>query len=385
VEPDAPTPDLSRTKEALARPVGRSVGVTVLAVLAVLYTLYFARDFLLPVVFALLLDFFFSPVVRALARWRIRPPLGAGIVILSLIGLVGLGAFELSEPVERWAERAPETVATAERKLKALLKPLERVSSTAAQVERATAGVGERQQPTQVVVQGPSLLSRVFGTTQRLVIAVLETLILLYFLLASGDLFLQKLLKVLPDVDDKHTAVQVARKIEASISTYLLTAFAVNVGEAIVVAGTMWLIGLPNPLLWGALVIVLEFIPYIGAAMITVVLALAGLTTFDGIGQAMLAPAAFLLINIVQGNLISPMLHGDRLTLNPVAIVVGLAFWWRVWGIPGAFVAVPLLAALKIICDHVAVLAPVGTFLGQRDERERRTMVRESSAPAAGA
>ena len=348
-----------------------------LAVLAVVYTLFFARDFLLPVVFALLLDFFFSPVVRALARWRIRPPLGAALVLLSVIGVVGVGMYELSDPVQRWANEAPETVATAERKLKALLKPFERVSTTAAQVEKATSTVTEEQPPTRVVVQGPSLISRVFGTTQRFVVAAIETLVLLYFLLASGDLFLQKLLNVLPRFDDKQTAVQVARKIEASISTYLLTAFAVNVGEAIVVAGTMWLIGLPNPLLWGAMVVVLEFIPYIGAGIIAIVLALAGLTTFETVGQAMIAPAAFLAINIVQGNIISPMLHADRLTLNPVAIIVGLAFWWRVWGIPGAFVAVPLLAAFKIICDHVPALAPVGEFLGERDARERRALVRE--------
>jgi predicted PurR-regulated permease PerM len=381
-EPGAPVPDLERTKRAIERPASRSIGVTVLAVLAVLYTLYFARDFLIPIVFALLLDFFFSPVVRALARWRIRPPLGAGIVVLGVVGLVGLGAYELSEPVERWAAQAPQTVATAERKLKALLKPLERVSSTAEQVERATT-VGDRP-PTRVVVQGPSLLSRVFGTTQRFVVAVIETLILLYFLLAAGDLFLQKLLKVLPNWDDKHTAVQVARKIEVSISTYLVTAFAVNVGEGLVVAGTMYLIGLPNPLLWGALVVVLEFIPYIGAGVIAIILALAGLTTFDSVGQAMLAPALFLGINVVQGNVVSPMLHADRLTLNPVAIIVGLSLLWRVWGIPGAFVAVPLLAAFKIVCDHVAVLAPIGEFLGGRDERERRTIVREASAPAPG-
>ena len=348
-----------------------------LAVLAVLYTLFFARDFLLPVVFALLLDFFFSPVVRALARWRIRPPLGAALVLLSVIGVVGVGMYELSDPVQRWANEAPETVATAERKLKALLKPFERVSTTAAQVEKATSSVTEEGPPTRVVVQGPSLISRVFGTTQRFVVAAIETLVLLYFLLASGDLFLQKLLNVLPRFDDKQTAVQVARKIEASISTYLLTAFAVNVGEAIVVAATMWLIGLPNPLLWGAMVVVLEFIPYIGAGIIAIVLALAGLTTFETVGQAMLAPAAFLAINIIQGNIVSPMLHADRLTLNPVAIIVGLAFWWRVWGIPGAFVAVPLLAAFKIICDHVPALAPVGEFLGERDARERRALVRE--------
>ncbi len=377
VEPDAPVPDLRRTGRAMARGRGRSFGVTVLAVLAVLYTMHIARDFLLPIVFALLLDFFFSPFVRALTRFRIRPPLGAAVVVFGLIGVVSLGVSQLSEPMQGWAARAPAALDTAQEKVRGLLKPLERVSNTAEQVQRATT-LGPDEPVERVVVQGPSLMSRVFGTTQRLVVAILETLILLYFLLAAGDLFLQKLVKVLPNVADKQKAVQIARKTEASISTYLLTATAVNVGEGIVVAIAMHLLGVPNPLLWAALVVVLEFIPYIGAAAIVLVLTLVGLTTFDSVGQALLPPAVFLGINVVQANVVSPMLLADRLTLNPVAIIVGLSFFWRVWGIPGAFLAVPLLATFKIICDHIAALAPIGEFLGQRDVRERRTIVRST-------
>jgi predicted PurR-regulated permease PerM len=376
VEPGAPTPDLEKTGRALERPRTRSVGVTVLAVLAVFYTLYFARDFLMPIAIALLLDFFFSPVVRALARFRIRPPLGAGLVIVTSVGVFTLGVYELSGPIQRWVTRAPETVATAQAKLGRVLQPLERVTTTAQQVERAT-NMGT-QTSTTVVVRGPSLLSRIFGTTQRLVAGTLQVIILLYFLLAAGDLFLQKLIKVLPQVENKKTAVQIARKTERSISTYLLTAAAVNVGEGIVVAVAMYLLGMPNPLLWGAMVVVLEFIPYLGAAAMVAILTLAALTVYDSVGRALLVPAVFIAINVVQGNLVSPLLLGQRLTLNPVAIFVGLGFWFWIWGIPGAFMAVPLLAAFKIFCDHIESLAPVGEFLGQRDEGERRATVRLS-------
>lgn len=378
VEPGAPTPDLARTGDALETARVRSLGVTVLAVLAVLYTMYFARDFLLPIAFALLLDFFFSPFVRFMARWKIRPPLGALVVLLLLIGLTTLAVYELSGPVQRWAAQAPQTIETVQGRLRELASPLERVSATAQQVERATASVGG-DRPETVVLEGPSLASRLFGTTQRLVGAILQVLLLLYFLLASGDLFLQKLVKVLPRVRDKQAAVQIARKTEGSISTYLLTAAAMNVGEGIVVAGAMWMLGMPNPILWGVLAATLEFIPYIGALAVTVILALAAFTVFDATGQALLVPATFVAINIVQGNFLAPLLHGDRLLLNPVAIFVGLAFWWWIWGIPGAFIAVPLLAVMKIVCDHVAPLAAFGEFLGQRDERERRTILREGA------
>jgi predicted PurR-regulated permease PerM len=375
VEPGAPTPNLSSTTAALGTFRARSLGVTILAILALLYTLYFARDFLLPIVIALLLDLLFSPVVRAFTRVRISAPLGAAIVVLGLLGLVSFGAYELSTPVERWVTQAPATLATAEARIKKLTKPLERVRRTAEQVETATSGAAPPK-ATEVVVRGPGLVARVFGTTQRFVAGSLEVLILLYFLLAAGDLFLQKLVKVLPQLGDKRTAVQIARKAESSISTYLITALAVNVGEGIVVAFVMYLLGMPSPALWGALVALLEFVPYLGALTSIVVLTVAALTTFDSVTHALLIPASFLAINLIQANLVSPLLYSRRLTLNPVALFVGLAFWWWIWGIPGAFVAVPLMATFKIFCDHIDALAPIGEFLGQRDEEERRETLR---------
>lgn len=383
VEAGAPRPDLRATGLAVARDETRSLGVTVLAALAVLYTLYFARDFLRPIAFAILLDFFFSPFVRLLTRWRMRPPVGAAIVLLTLIGLLAVATYQLTGTMRSWATLAPETIAEAQEKLQGVFGSIEQVGETAARVEQVT-GQGE-EEPERVVVEGPSFVSRVFGTTQRLATGTLEVLVLLFFLLAAGDLFLQKLVKVLPNVRDKQAAVQVARKTESSISTYLLTAAAVNVGEGIVVAGAMYLLGMPNPLLWAVLVTFLEFIPYIGAAVIAVLLALVALTTFDTPGQMLLPPLVFIAINVVQGNFVSPLLLADRLTLNPVAVFVGLAFWWWIWGIAGAFIAVPMLAAFKILCDHVTPLAAVGEFLGQRDVRERRSIIRadERGPPAA--
>jgi predicted PurR-regulated permease PerM len=376
VEAGAPRPDLAKMGQAMDSTRGRSAGVTTLTVLALLYTLYFARPFLLPIVVALLLSFLFSPVVRALARFRIPPPVSAGLIILALLGSVGFAGYELSGPVQRWAASAPQTVATAQARIRTVLQPLERASRTAAQVERSAGAVAGPDQAREVVVRQPSLIARVFGTTQRFLVTALEVLILLYFLLAAGDLFLQKLIKVLPNVRDKRKAVEIARKTEASISTYLLTTFAITFTEGVVVALAMWALGMPNPLLWGALVVVLEFIPYLGALIMTVILTLAALTVFDTVGQALLVPGAFLLINVIQGNFVSPMLMGHRLALNPVALLVGLTFWFWIWGLPGAFIAVPLLATFKIFCDHIESLAAVGEFLGMRDQTERRAIVR---------
>jgi len=373
--PGAPPPDLNAVGRAIASRRGQVLEGTLLTVLAVLYTLYFARDFLIPIVFALLLNFLLSPVIRLLGRWRVPAPAGAALVVVALVSAFGAGMYQLAGPAQRWALTAPQSFTKAQGKLRGIIRPVEQVSKN---VEQAANAVGDQtgKRPQVVIQQGPSLSSRLFGTTQKVVAGILEVFILLYFLLAGGDLFLQKLIKVLPHFNDKVKAVEIARATEAAVSAYLSTALLVNIGEGTVVALVLWLLGMPNPLLWGAMVTCLEFVPYLGALTAVVVLTVAALTTFDTVGQALLIPGSFLAINLLQANLVTPLLLGHRLTLNPVAIFIGLAFFFWIWGVPGAFLAVPLLATFKIFCDHIVSLAAIGEFLGQRDEDERRLTAR---------
>jgi predicted PurR-regulated permease PerM len=376
-EPGAPTPDIERTVDALAQPRSRSIEATVLTVLALLYTLYFARDFLIPIVFAVLLNFLLSPLIRRLTRFHITPPVGAAIVVLLLVGAIGGSMYQLAGPAQRWLASAPQSFGKAQGKLRGIIRPMQQVSKNVERAADVVGGPSGANRPSEIVVQSaPSLSSRVFGTTQKVVAGLLEIFILLYFLLAGGDLFLQKLIKVLPHFSDKVKAVDIARAIEATVSAYLSTTLLVNVVEGALVALVLWLLDMPNVLLWGALVTCLEFVPYLGAAVAVVVLGVAGLTTFDQLGRALLVPGSFLAINMLQANLVTPMLLGHRLTLNPVAIVVGLAFFFWIWGVPGAFLAVPLLATFKIFCDNIESLAAIGEFLGQRDEDERRMTAR---------
>jgi predicted PurR-regulated permease PerM len=357
-------PDLGKLGQALRDRVEvRSIAITGLFVLAVLYTLYFARGFLLPIVLAVLLDFLLSPVIRTLKRARIPEPVGAALVILALLGAVGAAGYSLAEPARSWMDRAPASMARVQERLRVLRRPVEQVTKTAEQVEAATQVANSG--PQEVIVRGPRLSERLFGSTQSFLTGALETLILLYFLLAVGDLFLQKLIKVLPLLKDKKKAVAIARETEASISTYLFTVALVNLVLGVAVTLVMLLIGMPNALLWGALAALAEFVPYIGATVLLGVLAMAGLVTFPTVGQALLVPGAYLGVNLLQSQFVSPYVLGRRLTLNPVAILIGLVFWWWLWGVGGAFIAVPLLATLKIFCDHIESLAPIGEFLGK--------------------
>jgi predicted PurR-regulated permease PerM len=363
--PGAPPPDTEKLAAAVTSPGARSVGVTVVAVLAVFYALRVGRDFFLPVAFAFLLNLLFSPVIRWLKRARIPTAVGAAMVILAMMGALGLGVYELADPVQEWAAKGPRSVQGTMARLRKIRRPVEQVSRAAEQVDRATSVAPAAGRTPEVVVKGPSASERLFGTTQSLVVGAFEVLILLYFLLAAGDLFLQKLVGVLPNLDDKKKAVRMAREMEGSVSAYLVTLTVLNAGLGTAVALLMWGLGMPNPVLWGVMAGVLEFIPYLGAGTMLVVLGIAGLSTFDPIGKALAVPGGYLLIDFVQANFVSPAVLGRRLTLNPVAILIGLALWYEMWGVPGVFIAVPLLAAFKICCDHIETLAPIGEFLSR--------------------
>ena len=144
-----------------------------------------------------------------------------------------------------------------------------------------------------------------------------------------------------------------------------MTIAGINVVEGVVVTGAMWALGMPNPPLWGALAAFLIFIPYIGALAMGAILLVVGITTFDSVGRALSAPGLFYLIDLIQANFVSPQVLGNRMTLNPVAIFVSILLWGHIWGVAGVLIAVPLAVMVKIFCDHVEPLTPVGEFLGK--------------------
>ena len=142
----------------------------------------------------------------------------------------------------------------------------------------------------------------------------------------------------------------------------------INVGVGVAVGVGVWLLQMPNPVLWGVLACVLTYIPYLGAVVGIGILGLAALLAFDDLGHALAVPGVYLVVSFLEGNFITPLVLGRRLTLNPVVIFVGLLFWFFLWGIPGALLAVPILAICKIVCDHVDTLAPIGEFFGPADD-----------------
>jgi predicted PurR-regulated permease PerM len=192
-----------------------------------------------------------------------------------------------------------------------------------------------------------------------------ETLVLLYLLLASGDMFLQKLVRVMPTLHDKKSAVEISREIQQNISNYLFSVSLINLGLGLVVSGGLYFLHVPNAAMWGILVAVLNFVPYFGPVAGVFVLAAVGLLTFDTLWQALLPPTWYLLLHLLEANLLTPVLLGRRFTLNPVVIFVSLIFWTWLWGVPGALLSVPILASMKVICDRVPAMSSVSELLSQ--------------------
>ena len=337
-----------------------------LFLLAIFHTLRVARDLFLPLMLAFLLTFLLSPVVRALKRLHIPEALGAAMVLIALLAAGGLGLYGLSGPAAEWMAKGPASLSRVEGKLRALRRPMDQMSRTADQMEKTIAG----QQPSAaspVELKQPGLKEAAFGGTESFLNVTIVVGVLLYFLLASGDLFLRKLVNVLPTFSDKKRAVEMAREMEKQVSTYLFTVTLINLGVGAAVGTGVALLGMPNPILWGVLACVLTYVPYLGAVVGVGILALASVLTFDDLGHALAVPAVYAVVSFLEGNLVTPAILGRRLTLNPVVIFIGLLFWFFLWGIPGALLAVPSLVIFKIFCDHVEGLASIGEFFGPKE------------------
>jgi predicted PurR-regulated permease PerM len=183
------------------------------------------------------------------------------------------------------------------------------------------------------------------------------------FLLVSGDIFLRRLVEILPRYSDKRQAIEISQHIEDDISAYLATVSIMNAAVGLATALVMWLCGVGDPILWGAVAFLLNYVPILGPMIGLVTFALAGLLTLDTLWQALLPAALYLIIHLIEGETVTPMLLARRFTLNPVLVVIALIFWYWMWGVPGAILAVPMLAITKIVCDRIRMLAAFGHFL----------------------
>lgn len=357
----------------------------VLPLLAILYTIYFARAFLLPVVLAILLSLILSPAVRALKSLHLPEPAGAAVVVATLVAALVFAAGSVSAPAAEWINKAPEIIQDLEYKLRGVKKSVDQVAKVAEKVEAIAQSGDNAKRKDKVVPAQPSLLMRTFDGTQRFLLSAVSTLLLLFFLLASGDAFLRKAVRAMPTFADKRRAVGVARTIQSEMAHYLFTITCVNAGLGIATGLAMHWLGMPNPVLWGVMVAVFNYVPYLGATLSLVILSLVAFLSFEQIGQALLVPAVFLAFTTIEGQLLAPWILGGRLTLHPVLVFVSMLFWGWLWGVAGALIAVPVLVVVKILCDHFEKLHPVSEFMNRRAQAAASETARAVTARRARA
>ena len=341
----------------------RSIAIKGLFVIALFYTIYFTRDLILPFTVALLLNFLLRPLVRALKEVKIPELAGAALVLIALLGSAGYGVTKLSTPAAEWMDKLPESLRQMELKVGFLRKPLEKVNEAVEELTKITR-MGAEKKP-EVEIKRTGITDAVLTGTREVIIKSSVMFILLYFLLASGDLFLSKLIKFFPRLHRKKEIVKITREVEHHISRYLFTITMINAFMGGSVGVGLYLIGMPNPVLWGVMAGLLVYLPYLGALMGISVITIAAFLTFDSIGRVLLAPAIYITLEIIQGQIVTPMVLGMRFELNPVVIFVWIIFWGWTWGIFGALLAFPMLTVFKILCDHIQPLGPIGEFLGR--------------------
>lgn len=333
-----------------------------LIVLGAIAFLYFARPVVLPIFLACVAGMALKPLIRWLSSWHIPPALSAGVVLCLLVAAVSIGFFELVRPALAWMNEAPQHMTELRHKAQKLFPRVAHFSQAAAAVNALGETADEQKKPNAVELK-TSRVPIFINWTGTFLAGLGESLVLLYLLLASGDLFLQKLVRVMPTMHDKKRAVDISHEIQQQISNYLFSVSLINIGLGIIVGGGLYWLGVPNAAMWGMLTALLNFVPYFGPVAGISVLAIVGFLTFDTLWRALLPPGCYLLVHLLEANFITPVLLGRRFTLNPVVIFVSLIFWTWLWGVPGALLSVPFLVSIKVICERVPSMSHVSELL----------------------
>jgi predicted PurR-regulated permease PerM len=346
-EPDPP--------EVLAESPVRDRLLSGVLVLLVLYAFAVASSLVVPVLIALLLSLLLAPAVRVLSHAGLPRSIASVLVLGCVVGAMVVALISLFDPAREWLAEAPRAMQKIERAMHSLQEPLRAASEAGERIAELTEGGGEsRRRQERVVEAGPSGVTQALRAAPAIAASMLVVLILTFIFLLHGDGLLRKLVEIAPELRMKKEIVLATRSAQRDLSVYVLSITVINIAVGAVTAFGLWWLGVPNPLLWGAMAMLFNYAPYIGPATMLVVLTLVGFGHYDSPWDAMLLPGLFLLLNIIEGQLFTPLTVGRRLALDPVVVFLGLVTLGRLWGIAGVLLALPLLTCLRIIAEHVS-------------------------------
>lgn len=345
-----------------------------LFLLAVGFTLHTAAPLLTPIAIAVLLSLLLSPVVRGLSRRGVPASATAAVLVISLVVAAGSFMAWLSAPAEQWLAEVPKTVRELREHLSDLGGPLDDLQRVTNEVDTLTTALGdeEKKKPVSVEFASPTMVEGLLGSAPQALASIGVVVFLTFFLSAAGETLLRRVTRLGRTWSERRRIVCVIRGIQSDISVHLRTITIINVTLGLITAGLMYLLGIPNPMLWGAMVALFNFAPYLGAAMSTVVLTLVGVSTFDTLQQALVVPGVFVALTTLEGQLITPAVLGQRLALSPTVVFLSVVLWGWLWGITGALIAVPMTAAIKVILDYWPGMGRIAELLGKEEDRPAR-------------
>lgn len=324
-----------------------------LFVIAFVGLLVYARAMLIPMVAAALLAMTLMPAVNRLRRFGLPHWMAASLVAIALVMVLAGVSYLLIEPFDRALSALPALDALGQR-----------LARVAGRIYGAPYTTWVLDRLREAAPDG-AMSARFFISVGETVVLVVTTLVLTFFLLLSGDLFLQRLVQVLPRVRDKVKAVRVVNAVQEDVGRYLATVTLVNIVVGFIVGAIAWYWDLPAPLLLGVVAALLNYVPYLGAVANVLLLLLASGATYTAFGEIFAAPAAFSAIAALEGNVVTPLIVGRRTQLNAVTVVFGLVFWAWVWGIVGMVLAIPMLLVLKGFATHIERLEAVNAFMSR--------------------
>jgi predicted PurR-regulated permease PerM len=330
---------------------------------AVVLLLEHARPLLLPVTIAVVFTFVLSTPVRALQRLGVHEYIGAALVIAAVLGAAVLILMLVAAPAAAWWSRAPLIVHGLIESLQGWRDALFPYATPAPLIRAPAAGAVPDPLGERIASEGWMFTRLAIGETISFALSASATVILLYFLLASERWLVERTVAAVRRPRTRALILAGVRQAQKDIGLFISTMSLVNLALGVATGLALWMIGLPNPVLWATTTAVLAFIPYLGPLFITLLLLLAGSVTF-GSGWEMLGPpAAFLVLHGIEANFLSPMIMGHRLRLRPVFVFLAVMVWGWLWGIAGAFLAVPLLLALRALCKRTRALRLVCIYL----------------------
>ena len=360
----------------------RSMALVVLTVLAILAVLRWASAFFIPLMLSLVFSYALSPLVDWLARWKVPRAVSAAVLILGILGGAGGAGYSLSDDAADLITSLPQ----AARKVRDSMRSgprqkqagtLETVQQAATELQKAAEEAGgpstapaQNRNVARVIVEKPRfdlrqyLWSGTLGLVSVLAQAVLVTF-LTYFMLISGDTFRRKLVKIAgPGLAEKKLTVQALDEINAQMQRYLLVQLLASVGKGVSIGIVFGIIGLKHAAVWGVAAAVLNLVPYIGSVAVAAAAALVAFLQFGSIDMALLVGGVATVINVIEGYLLVPWATSRANRMNAVAVFIGVLAWGWLWGVWGLLLGIPILMAVKAVCDRVDHLKPVGELLG---------------------